>query len=151
MVVGEGDHNHHGRSYVIQLTNNGRHISRNRCHIKPTAITADTYLQHLSKTPSNKTTDPLAEILNNINNNQALYATAWAATPARTCHQYEEQNDIKSGQKEADVNRYHKDAENMQEKGTVHISTRSDPAQVNEVIKTRSGHVIKKADGLTYI
>ena len=35
------------------------------------------------------------------------------------------------------------DAENMQEKGTVHISTRSDQAQVNEVIKTRSGHVIK--------
>ena len=39
----------------------------------------------------------------------------------------------------------------MQEKGTVHISARSDPAQVNEFIKTRSGHVIKKPDRLTYI
>ena len=39
----------------------------------------------------------------------------------------------------------------MQEKGTLHISTRSDPAQVNDVIKTRSGHVIKKPDRLTYI
>ena len=25
-VVGKGNHNHHGRSYVIQLTNNGRCI-----------------------------------------------------------------------------------------------------------------------------
>ena len=39
----------------------------------------------------------------------------------------------------------------MQEKGTVHISARSDPARVNEVIKTRSGCVIKKPDRLTYI
>ena len=151
MVVCKGDHNHHGRSYVIQLTNNGRCISRNRCHIKPTTITADTYLQHQAKTPSNKTTDPLAEILNNINNNPGLYATAWVTTTARTSHQYEEQNYIKSGQKEADISGYHKDAENMQEKRTVHISTRSDPAQVNEVIQTRSECVIKNPDRLTYI
>ena len=149
MVVGKGDHNHHGRSYVIQLTNNGRCISRNRHHIKPTTITADTYLQHQSKTLSNKITDPLAEILNNINNNPSLYAIVWAATTARTSHQYEEQNDIKSGQK--DINEYHKDLENIQEKETVQISARSDLAQVNEVIKTRSGYVIKKPDRLTYI
>ena len=54
-------------------------------------------------------------------------------------------------QKETDINGYHRDAENMQEKGTVHISARSDPAQVNKVIKTRSGHVINKTDRLTYI
>ena len=41
MVVGKGNHNHHGRAYVIQLTNNGRCISRNRCHIKPTTVMAD--------------------------------------------------------------------------------------------------------------
>ena len=55
----------------------------------------------------------------------------------------------KVAKKETDINGYHKIAENMQEKGTVHISTRSDPAQVNDVIKTRSGHVIKKPDRLT--
>ena len=48
-VVGKGNHNHHDRSYVIQLTNNGRCISRNRWHIKPTTVTADAYLQHQSK------------------------------------------------------------------------------------------------------
>ena len=34
----------------------------------------------------------------------------------------------------------------MQEKGTVNISARHDPAQGNEVVKTRSGHVIKQPD-----
>ena len=133
------------------FTNNGRCISRNRCHIKPTTTTADTYLQHQSKTVSNKTPDPLAEILKNIKNNPALYATAQEDTTARTSHQYEELNNIKNGQKETVMHGHHKDAENMQGKGTVHISTRNDPAQVNEVIKTRSRHVIKKPDSLTYI
>ena len=73
-VVGKGDHSHHGRSYVIQFTNNDRCISRNRCHIKPTTITADTYLQHQSKTLSNKTTDLLAEIINNINHVEVWYS-----------------------------------------------------------------------------
>ena len=85
-VVGKGNHNHHDRSYVIQLTNNVRHISRNRQHIKPTTVTADTFLQHQSKKLSNKTTDPLAEILNNINNNPALYTTEQATTTSNTCH-----------------------------------------------------------------
>ena len=49
MVVGKGDHNHHGRSYAIQLTNNDRCISRKRRHIKPITVTSNTYLQHQSK------------------------------------------------------------------------------------------------------
>ena len=110
MVVDKGDNNHHGRSYVIQCTNNGRCISRNRQHIKPTTVTADTYLQHQSKKPSNKTTDPLAEILNNINNNPALYTTEWVTTTSNTCDQCEEQNDTKSGQKEGNIEQYHKKA-----------------------------------------
>ena len=104
MVVGKGNHNHHGRAYVIQLTNtnNSRHISRNRCHTKPTTVMADTYIQHQSKTPSNRTADPLAEILNTINNNPALYATEWVTTTTMTSNQCEAQNNTKSGPKEAD-------------------------------------------------
>ena len=30
MVVNRGNHNHHSRSYTIQLTTNGRHITQNR-------------------------------------------------------------------------------------------------------------------------
>ena len=110
-VVGKGDHSHHGRSYVIQLTNNGRCISRNRWHIKPTTVTADTYLQHQSNKLSNKATDPLAEILNNINRNPAIYATEWAMTINNTCDQYDEHNANKSVQKEANIEQYNKKAD----------------------------------------
>ena len=47
-VVDSGNHNHHGTSYIIQLTTNGRCITWNRWHIKPTTVTADTYLKHQS-------------------------------------------------------------------------------------------------------
>ena len=71
-VVNMGDHNHHDRSYIIQLTKNGRCISRNRWHIKPTTVTADTYLQHQYNKQSSTKTDPLTEILNNMNRNPAI-------------------------------------------------------------------------------
>ena len=66
MVVDIGNHNHHGRSYTIQLTTNGRCIMQNRWHIRPTRETADAYLQHQSNKQTNITTDLLADLLNNI-------------------------------------------------------------------------------------
>ena len=114
-------------------------------------MTADTYLQHQSKKLSNKTTDPLAEILNNINNNPALYATEWAMTTSNTCDQYEEQNDTKSSQKEVDIEQYHKKAGDSREKGMIDICAKSDPAHENEVNRTRSGCIVKQPDRLTYI
>ena len=42
-TVGMGDHNHHSRSYKIQVTTTGRIITCNRQHIKPTPITAEDY------------------------------------------------------------------------------------------------------------
>ena len=74
-VVGTGDHNHHDKSYTIQLTTNGRCIICNRHHIKPTAVTADTYIQYHSTKQRNARADPLAEILNNITKNPAAYVT----------------------------------------------------------------------------
>ena len=73
MVVDKGDHNHHGRSYTIQLTTNGRCITWNRWHIKPTTVTADTYIKHQHYKQCNIATDPLADILNNIDNNPGVY------------------------------------------------------------------------------
>ena len=49
-------------------------------------------------------------MLNNINNNPALYATEQVTTTSNTCHQYEEQNANKSVQKEMDIEQYHKKA-----------------------------------------
>ena len=45
-IVGTGDHNHNNCSYTIQLTTNGRRITHNRQHVKPTSVTADTYIQY---------------------------------------------------------------------------------------------------------
>ena len=45
-IVGTVDHNHHDRAYTIQLKTKSRWITCNRQHIKPTSITADTYLQY---------------------------------------------------------------------------------------------------------
>ena len=43
-IVGKGNHNHHNRSYKIQVTNTGRIITCNRQHIKPAPITAEEYM-----------------------------------------------------------------------------------------------------------
>ena len=67
-------YNDHGRSYTIQLTTNGRCITWNGQHIKPTAVTADAYIKHQSYKQCNITTDPLADILNNIDKNPGAYS-----------------------------------------------------------------------------
>ena len=114
-------------------------------------MTADRYLQHQSKKLSNKTTDPLAEILNNINNNPALYATEQAMTTSNTCDQYEEQNNTKSGQKEVDIEQDHNKAGDSRKKGIIDIYAKNDAAQENEVKRTKSGCIIKKLDRLIYM
>ena len=63
-IIGNGDHNHHNRSYKIQVPNTGRIITCNRQHIKPTPITAEDYIHYqANKHPK---TDPLDAILNHI-------------------------------------------------------------------------------------
>ena len=74
-VVGTGDHNHHEKLYIIQLTSNGRCITCNRHHIKPMAVTADTYIWYQSTKQHDTRTDPLAEMLNNITKHPAAYVT----------------------------------------------------------------------------
>ena len=49
----------------------------NRQHIKPTSVTADAYLQYHAIKQSCTRTDPLVDILSNINNNPAAYTNAY--------------------------------------------------------------------------
>ena len=72
-VVNTGDHNHHDQVYTIQLTTNGRQITHNRWHIKPTSVTADTYLKYHTTKHVNTWTDPLEPILKSITNNTRTY------------------------------------------------------------------------------
>ena len=85
-VVGTGNHNHHNKSYTIQLTTNGRCITCNRHHIKTTSVTVDTYIQYHSTKQQNARAAPLAEILNNITKNPAAYVTR------QTTHDSEQSN-----------------------------------------------------------
>ena len=63
-VIGKGDHNHHSRSYKIQVTKAGRIITCNRQHIKPTPITAADFLHYHGN--KHTKTDPLDAILDHI-------------------------------------------------------------------------------------
>ena len=74
-IIGTGNHSHHNKSYMIQLTTNGTHITCNRHHAKPTTVTEDAYIQYHSTKQQNSRTDPPADILNNITKNPVAYAT----------------------------------------------------------------------------
>ena len=150
-VVDTGNHNHHDRSYIIQLTKNGRCISRNRRHLKPTTVTTDTYLQHQSNKQSNKKTGPLAEILNNINRNPAIYASRQMRNINNTCEQYNEQTANKIVQEEANIEQYNKKADSSQERATNGTCNKRAALQENKVNRTRSGCIVRKPDRLTYI
>ena len=150
-VVNTGNHNHHDRSYIIQLTKNGRCISQNRWHIKPTTVTENTYLQHQSNKQSNIKTDPLAEILNNINRNPAIHTTRQVRNINNTCEQYNEQTANKIVQEEANIEQYNKKADSSQERGTGGTCDKRASLQENEVNRTRSGCIVRKPDRFTHI
>ena len=76
-VGGTGDHNHHDRAYTVQLTMNGRWIRHNRQHIKPTSVSADTYLHYHATKQSHTRTDSLQDILKHINNNPMVYSSVY--------------------------------------------------------------------------
>ena len=110
-VVNTGNHNHHNRSYIIQLTTNGRCISRNRRHIKPTTVTAETYLQHQANKQSNTKTDPLTEILNIINRTPTIYTTRQGRRINNMHEPYNVQTANKTVQEEANIEQDNKKAD----------------------------------------
>ena len=90
MIVSNGDHNHHDRSYTVQLTSNGRCITHNRQYIKPASITADTYLQYKATKQHNTRTDPLADILNSINKTPTAHVNVQTNSSDNQGRQYEQ-------------------------------------------------------------
>ena len=130
---------------------NGRCISRNRWPIKPTTVTADMYLQHQSNKQSNIKTDPLAEILNNIKRNPAIYTTRQVSNINNTSEQCNDQTTNKIVQEEADIEQYNKKADSSQERGTGSTCDKRTSLQENKVNRTRSRCIVRKPDRLTYI
>ena len=142
--VGTGDHNHHDKSYTIQLTINGRCITCNRHHIKPMSVTADAYIKYHATKQQNARTDPLAEILSNITKHPAAYPTS--QTPD-ACEQYntkqkEEAKDSKHYSAEPRNSIRQTDAQAVKDNKTI--------IKDGDTIRTRSGHIGKKPDRLAY-
>ena len=144
-VVGTGNHNHHDRSYTIQITTNGRHITWNRWHIIPTSITADAYLQYQSTKQSSTRTDPLADILSSINKNPTAYVTVQTLSSNNISGQYNEQPNSIWKEEVKDKEQYNSRTDNNHRQGNTSI-TRDNKTmfQDSEVLKTRSGWVVKK-------
>ena len=113
-------------------------------------MTADKYLQHQSNKQSNIKTDPLAEILNNINRNPAIYGTREVWNINNTCEQYNEQTTNKIAQQEANIEQYNKKPDSGNERGTSGSHDRKTSLQENEVNRTKSGCIVRKPDRLTY-
>ena len=151
-VVNRGDHNHHGISYTIQLTTNGRCITWNRQHIKPTAVTADAYIKHQSYKQCNISTDPLADILNNIDKNPGAYNNKQVLNSV-----VEEEQSI--GQIVNNPNQ--QVAENIEhsikrtginkKEGTDELRGNILTIHEGEITRTRSGCIIRKPNRLTYV
>ena len=71
IIIGKNDHNHHNRSYKIQVTNTGRIIMCKRQHIKPTPITTEDYIDYQAN--KHAKTDPLDAICDSIQKSTCIY------------------------------------------------------------------------------
>ena len=139
-VVGIGNHNHHEKSYTIQLTTNGRCITCNRHHIKPTAVTADTYIQYQSTKQHGTRADPLAEMLNNITKHPAAYVIRQTTSDS-------EQSNTKQKEEAKDNEHCSVDANNTTKQlCTQAVKDDRTIVEYGDTIRTRSGHISRKLD-----
>ena len=67
------------------------------------------------------------------------------------CEQYNEQTTNNIVQEEANIEQHNKKADSSQERGTGGTHDKRVSLQENEVNRTRSGCIVRKPDGLTYI
>ena len=143
-VVGIGDHNHHDKSYTIQLTTSDRCITHNRHHIKPTAVTADTYIQYQSTKQHSTRADPLAEILNNITKNPAAYVTR------QTTNDSEQSNTKQEEEAKDNEHCSMKESNITKQPCTQAVKDNRTIIKHGDTIRTRSGCISKKLDRLEY-
>ena len=116
-----------------------------------TSITADTHLQYQSTKQSNTRTDPLADILSNINKNPTAYATVQTPNINYSGGQYNKQSNSSQKEEEKDKEQYNTRPNNNCRQGNTSIPRDNKTMfQDSEVIKTRLGQVVKKPDRLAY-
>ena len=126
------------------MTSNGRHITCNRHHIKPTAVTADTYIQYQSTKQQGARTDPLAEMLNNITKHPAAYVTRQTTgnSEQSITKQVEEAKNNEHYSMESNSTTKQPCAQDVKDKST--------RIEYGDTIRTRSGHISKNPNRLEY-
>ena len=115
-------------------------------------MTADAYLQNQSTKQSSIKTDPLADLLNNINKNPAAYTNKQALNidkKDKQCNEQISNNDLQQGAK--DIEQCTKRAIISHEEGADVPRDNKPAIQGSEVKGTRSGCMVKKLDRLTYV
>ena len=137
-IIGKGNHNHHNRSYKIQVTSTGRIITHNRQYIKPTPITTEDYMHY--QVMKHTRTDQLDAFLNHIWKNPHTYMDKAISN---------ERDDIQNTHGECGVRN------NLQGSIQKQIcsNTRVANESINEgenIVKTRYGRIVKKPDRLIY-
>ena len=150
-VVNIGDHNHHNHAYIIQLTTNGRRITCNWQHIKPTLVAVETYLQYQTTKHSNTQTDPLEHILKCISNNSMVYAnmqTNNSNIHNAQCHQ--QTKNTQQGRGEDNSQQSSKVINKTHRQKTLNTPEDNGIVQQNSEVKTRYVWTVKKPDRLSY-
>ena len=111
----------------------------------------DTYLQYQSTKQSYTRTDPLTDILENINKNPTAYATVQTPIINNISEQCNDQSNNSQKEEAMDKEQYNTRADNNCRQGNTSVpGDNKTMLQDSEVIKTRLGSVIKKPDRLTY-
>ena len=140
-IVGMGNHNHHSRSYKIQVTTTGRIITCNRQHIKPIPITAEDYMCY--KARKHTKTDPLDAFLDHIPKNPHSYSNKAISNKRDDNQNTHGEHGVRNkskGSKQEQI-------EEMSD------STRMDNDNINEgdnLFKTRYRRIVRKPDRLMY-
>ena len=97
------------------------------------------YLRHQSTKQSNTRTDPLADILSNINKNPTAYATVQTPNINNSSGQYNEQSNSSQKEEAKDKKQYNTRPNNNHRQGNTSILRDNKTMfQDSEVIKTRS-------------
>ena len=104
------------------------------------SITADTYLKYHATKQSHTWTDPLAGILNNINNNPDAYGNAYANSKNSHSAQYNHPTNNNQKGEAMDMEQNSIVANNRQKQENTNTpKSKGTLSQDSKVIKTRSG------------
>ena len=140
-IIGRGNHNHHNRSYRIQVTNTGRIIICSRQQIKPTPITVEDYIHYQAN--KHAKTDPLDAILDHI----------WKNPPTPTDKTISnERDDNKICRVNMKIEPIYKAAEKNRQRKYVLTQgwTMNTKNEGENIVKTRYRRIVNKPDRLTH-